>query len=71
MHACCYRPAANYLLAFTIFQAFLMILTCLLICYTEPDTLEDMLVKSGTIPRAIQPAAQHADMRRPEPPRGA
>lgn len=47
---------SGYMLFFAIFQLLLLLLNCLLICYTEKDTVEEMLVKSGTIGngRAIQ-----------------
>jgi hypothetical protein len=45
------RPASSYLLAFTVFQFFLMFLNCLLICFTEKDSLQTVLIKTGTIAR--------------------
>jgi len=44
-----FRPMANGILFFTAFQFFLMLLSCMLICFTEQDNVETMLVKSGTI----------------------
>ena len=47
------------MLAFAVFSVVLMLLVCMLICFTEKDTLEDMLVKTGTInrshPQNVQP----------------
>jgi hypothetical protein len=37
------------MLFFGIFQLVLLLLNCLLICYTEKDSVEEMLIKSGTI----------------------
>lgn len=53
----CVRPLSGYMLFFAIFQFVLLLLNCLLICYTEKDTVEEMLIKSGTIGngRAFQP----------------
>jgi len=45
------RPAGSYVLAFTVFQVFLMLLSCLLICFTEKDSLQTVLIKTGTIAR--------------------
>lgn len=45
------RPTGTALLAFTVFQFFLMVLNCLLICFTEKDSLQTVLVKTGTIAR--------------------
>lgn len=45
------RPAASYVLAFTVFQFFLMLLSCLLMCFTEKDSLQTVLIKTGTIAR--------------------
>jgi hypothetical protein len=45
------RPAGKYALAFTVFQFFLMLLSCLLICFTEKDSLQTVLIKTGTIVR--------------------
>jgi hypothetical protein len=45
------------MLFFGIFQLWLLVLNCLLICFTEKDTVEDMLIKSGTIGNGrMQPA---------------
>lgn len=55
------RPVGTYMLAFTVFQFFLMFLNCLLICFTEKDSLETILMKTGTIsrpdfdPRTVEP----------------
>jgi len=32
-------------------QVFLMLLSCLLICFTEKDSLQTVLIKTGTIAR--------------------
>lgn len=45
------RPAGTYMLAFTAFQFTLMFFNCLLICFTEKDTLQTVLIKTGTIAR--------------------
>lgn len=45
------RPIGEYALTFTIFQFFLMLLSCFLICFTEKDSLQNVLVKTGTISR--------------------
>lgn len=45
------RPTGTYMLVFTVFQFFLMFLSCLLICFTEKDTLQTVLIKTGTIAR--------------------
>lgn len=45
------RPAGTYMLAFTVFQFFLMILSCMLICFTQKDSLQTVLIKTGTIAR--------------------
>jgi hypothetical protein len=37
------------MLFFGLFQFVLLLLNCLLICYTEKDSVEEMLIKSGTI----------------------
>jgi hypothetical protein len=37
------------MLFFGLFQFVLLLLNCLLICFTEKDTVEEMLIKSGTI----------------------
>jgi hypothetical protein len=43
------RPLSEYLVFFGVFQLGLLFLNCLLICYTEKDSVEEMLIKSGTI----------------------
>lgn len=47
-----------YMLCFTIVQFVLIFLTCMLICYTPRDTMENMLVKAGTIQKAENPEQQ-------------
>lgn len=43
------KPISSFLLAFTLFQALLVLFTCMLICFTERDSLQEMLVKTGTL----------------------
>ncbi|CAE7669480.1 unnamed protein product [Symbiodinium microadriaticum] len=43
------EPLNVALLVIAVFQLCIMVLTCMLICYTPQDTVEQMLVKTGTI----------------------
>lgn len=45
----------DFMLAFAVFSVVLMLLVCMLICFTEKDTLEEMLIKTGTINRTVAP----------------
>jgi hypothetical protein len=59
MRGCAYfRPVYLYGLVFTAFHVILLILSCSLMCFTQRDTLETMLIKTGTISQDAAVAAR-------------
>jgi hypothetical protein len=49
-------PISYTILAFVIFQLIFLVLACMLICYTERDSLEKQMIKAGTISEAKRQA---------------
>lgn len=43
------KPFSYFVLAFTSFQCYLILLNCMLICYSKRDSLDVILYKAGTI----------------------
>lgn len=52
------------MMALAAFQIVIVIINCMLICYTERDSLEKQLLKSGTISFPTRKAAVSRDVER-------
>lgn len=52
------KPATTYIVLFTCFSGLLWLLVCTLICFTEKDSMEEMLIKAGTLNAPQKPRNQ-------------
>src|SRR3546814_8075368 len=53
-------PFADFMLFMTIFEAILLLVNCLLICYNPRDNVEEMLIKAGTLTKKRSYVARRA-----------